>query len=256
MSRITERVSRDLGHIADQATPASSAWDSIRMRIEERADESTTEVIMLDTEDKPVRTRPWLAVAAVAAAVVALAVIVGVVVASGDEDSTSETATEAPAAEQENEVASPSAESEPSVIYPRGGPDDDLAGTRWLVYEYLSDGEITRKLRDSTIILHFGHDGTVSGFGGCNDYQAQYEVTGDITTTEGINPLDGQAIQFSGLTSTDTVCEPTELMTQEAQYFEALLDVGMWRIDFDVELLMRVEDGGPHRLSARPNPEE
>ncbi len=86
MKRFTNRVTRDLGQIADRATPSPTAWEKIHQRIDEQTDEPTMEVIMLDPDRKPPTTRPkpWLMVTAAAAAVL---VIVGVVVAtSGNDD--------------------------------------------------------------------------------------------------------------------------------------------------------------------------
>lgn len=86
MKRFTDRVARDLGQIADRATPSPTAWEEIRRRIDEQTDEPTMEVIMLDPDKHPSRNRPrpWLMVTAAAAAVL---IIVGIVVAaSGGDD--------------------------------------------------------------------------------------------------------------------------------------------------------------------------
>ena len=81
MTRFTERVERDLGQIADRATPSSTAWEAIRHRIDEQdTSEPTMEVIMLDPNrtHPPARSRTWMAVAA---AIAALALIGGLIVA-------------------------------------------------------------------------------------------------------------------------------------------------------------------------------
>ena len=73
MTRFTDRVERDLGQIADRASPSSTAWEAIQHRIDEQdTTESTVEVIMLspDRNQPPARSRTWLY--AGAAAVVAL----------------------------------------------------------------------------------------------------------------------------------------------------------------------------------------
>lgn len=85
MKRFTNRVTRDLGQIADRATPSPTAWEKIQQRIDEQTDEPTMEVIMLDPDRKPSTTRPkpWLMVTAAAAAVL---IIVGIVVAASGSD--------------------------------------------------------------------------------------------------------------------------------------------------------------------------
>jgi streptogramin lyase len=74
MTRFTDRVERDLGQIADRASPSSTAWEAIQHRIDEQdTTESTMEVIMLspDRNQPSTRSRSWI-YAAAAAAVVAL----------------------------------------------------------------------------------------------------------------------------------------------------------------------------------------
>ena len=88
MTRFTDRVERDLGQIADRATPSSTAWEAIRHRIDEQDfTEPTMEVIMLSPETNRYdnRTRRWLMAAA---AVAALALIGGLIFAGtrADED--------------------------------------------------------------------------------------------------------------------------------------------------------------------------
>lgn len=84
MTRFTDRVTRDLHQIADRSTPSSTAWDSIRTRIDEQADQPPTmEVIMLspDRNDQP--KRGWMLAAA---AVAGLALIGGLVFATANSD--------------------------------------------------------------------------------------------------------------------------------------------------------------------------
>jgi hypothetical protein len=73
MTRFTERVERDLGQIADRATPSSTAWGAIQQRIDEQdINELTLEVIMLSPErnESPTTSHRWMRVAAAAAALV------------------------------------------------------------------------------------------------------------------------------------------------------------------------------------------
>ncbi len=86
MSRFAERLERDLDQIADRATPSTAtAWDSIRTRIDEQADEPEMEIIMLapDRNEPPATSRRWLLVAA---AVVSLALVGGLIVAGTRDD--------------------------------------------------------------------------------------------------------------------------------------------------------------------------
>jgi hypothetical protein len=90
MKRFTERVERDLGQIADRATPSSTAWEAIQQRIDEQDttnSESTMEVIMLspDRNEPRNRSRTWMAVAA---SVAALALVGGLIVAANRDSDT------------------------------------------------------------------------------------------------------------------------------------------------------------------------
>jgi len=83
MTRFTDRVTRDLHQIADRSTPSSTAWESIRTRIDEPADQPTMEVIMLspDRNDQP--KRGWMLAAA---AVAALGLVGGLVLFAANSD--------------------------------------------------------------------------------------------------------------------------------------------------------------------------
>ncbi len=87
MTRFTDRVTCDLHQIVDRSTPSSTAWDSIRTRIDEQTDQPPTmEVIMLspDRNDQP--KRGWMLAAA---AVAGLALVGGLVFATtGSDDDT------------------------------------------------------------------------------------------------------------------------------------------------------------------------
>ena len=93
MSRFTDGLKRDLNQIADHASPSTTtAWESIRARIDANDDGSEMEIIMLspdlDNHEAPTRRRLLLAASAVVAV---LLVIGGLFVASGirnDDDAT------------------------------------------------------------------------------------------------------------------------------------------------------------------------
>lgn len=83
MTRFTDRVTRDLHQIADRSTPSSTAWDSIRTRIEDQADQPTVEVIMLSPDRNDSPKRGWMLAAA---AVAVLALVGGLVFATTRSD--------------------------------------------------------------------------------------------------------------------------------------------------------------------------
>ncbi len=78
MTRFTDRVTRDLHQIADRSTPSSTAWESIRTRIDEQPDQPTMEVIMLSPDHTTEPKRGWM----LAAAAVAVLVVGGLVYAT------------------------------------------------------------------------------------------------------------------------------------------------------------------------------
>jgi heat shock protein HslJ len=208
-------------------------------------EQRSSEVTKIDIEqtsetDKKKPNMVWLAAAATA-------VIVGiafVLVTQGGEEAQVATQVTVSAAEQ-------------TAVYPRGANVGDLPGTRWSVYTFVVDGKETRKLADTTIILHFGYDGTINGTGGCNDYQATYQQTGDYVPNEqGFGrSVRGVFIEFQEFTSTNNACGSTALMEQEALYFESLQQTGRWWISQDRELALGLTKGD-QLLAARPQPEE
>ena len=79
MTRFTDRVTRDLHQIADRSTPSSTAWESIRTRIDKQSDQPTMEVIMLSPDRNSEPKRGWMLAAA---AVAGLALVGGLVFAT------------------------------------------------------------------------------------------------------------------------------------------------------------------------------
>lgn len=76
MSRLDQRLRRDLRQIADRATPSPDAWQTIQTRIADQAPNQETEIIMLvENTTTPVRRRALV----VAAAAAVLALVVGVI---------------------------------------------------------------------------------------------------------------------------------------------------------------------------------
>jgi len=159
--------------------------------------------------------------------------------------------------DSESPVASnPPVEVDTVTVYPKGATVGDLPGTRWTVYAFVVDGQQVRKLADTEIILQFSHDGVITGTGGCNDYQATYQQTGDYVAGPQGFSTEGQFIEFRGLTSTDNVCGSTALMEQEALYFETLDKTGRWWVVQDRELALGFAQGPAQLLGARPAPNE
>jgi hypothetical protein len=78
MTRFTNRVTRDLHQIADRSTPSSTAWETIRTRIDEQPDQPTLEVTMLSPDRNTEPKRGWMLAAA---AVAGLALVGGLVFA-------------------------------------------------------------------------------------------------------------------------------------------------------------------------------
>jgi ketosteroid isomerase-like protein len=105
MSRVEDRLRRDLRQIADRATPSPTAWEAIRTRIDSQEPAEEMEIIML-TDDQPTNRR-WLAVGLAAAAAI-VALVVGVAIATRDDDtevSTAPSATEVSTAPSATEVS-------------------------------------------------------------------------------------------------------------------------------------------------------
>jgi hypothetical protein len=93
MSRTTDRLHRDLGHIADRSTPSPDAWLAIRTRISDTGHNEMEHVMISDTQ-APARTRRGLMWGA-AAAVLVLA-LVAVLVVRNDAKSTTVADVETP----------------------------------------------------------------------------------------------------------------------------------------------------------------
>ena len=188
-----------------------------------------------DTQEEPRKPRGLLIGIAAAVMTIALIGAVAVAVNSGDQ---------------------PVAGGLPIAEYPDTG-GGDLAGTRWKVWAYQADGELAyTRPAEPAMILQFGYDGTISGTGGCNTYEAGYAVSGDYKPSGGgldnLGAEYGQLIAFNDFTATETVCA-SEVMAAEAAYFTALQDAGRWSIENDRELNLSTEDN-TDLIGARPQP--
>jgi heat shock protein HslJ len=104
-------------------------------------------------------------------------------------------------------------------------PPDHLHDTAWLVTAYQdSDGELVDVLDGTKITANFSQEkvdgGTVYGFTGCNEYQADYNISPENNVWPGINLV---------LTTQKTCSD--EIMEQERAYITALSFSRQWVID-------------------------
>ncbi len=106
-----------------------------------------------------------------------------------------------------------------------------LAGSKWDVISYNNGNQaVVSLILGTEITAQFGEDGTLSGFGGCNNYSAPYEA-------------DGENITIGLAAATMMFCEtPEGVMEQEAQYLAALATAVTYRID-GPRMEMRDADG-------------
>ncbi|WP_239025130.1 META domain-containing protein [Rhodoligotrophos defluvii] len=102
----------------------------------------------------------------------------------------------------------------------------DPAG-RWLAEDINGAGVIDRV----QTTLEIAADGSYSGFGGCNGYSGQAQITAD-------------AIRFSPPIATRKACIPA-VMDQEARFFRALEAVRSWRKGPHGKLVLLDESGKP-----------
>jgi heat shock protein HslJ len=107
-----------------------------------------------------------------------------------------------------------------------------LGGTSWDVISYNNGQQaVVSVMADTQLTANFGADGNLTGFAGCNDYNATYTVSGTDT------------IQFGPVASTRKACDqPPGVMDQETQYLAALSTAATYTIDAD-QLEMRTADG-------------
>jgi len=96
----------------------------------------------------------------------------------------------------------------------------DLAGSDWT----LVDMGGTADFAHIVPTLHFGEDGMVSGFAGCNKFSGSYAMTGD-------------ELSLGPLTSTKMACEPPTSAV-ESGVLAALAGVSSWSIGEDGRLTL------------------
>ena len=82
------------------------------------------------------------------------------------------------------------------------------------------------------VSINFGSDGTVSGFGGCNNYHGGYVLTGQATEF-------GKTITIGPVTTTQMYCGDTS--SSESRYLSILQAVKTYTITND-KLMLRTAD--------------
>jgi len=97
----------------------------------------------------------------------------------------------------------------------------NLAGTWQLTTMAIQDGTAVT-YPTTAITLYFGSDGTVSGNGGCNNYNGPFVLSGDVTSK-------GTGIAIGPLSSTKMYCQTTS--AQESQYLALLADTVAYNVD-------------------------
>lgn len=105
-----------------------------------------------------------------------------------------------------------------------GDPRDLLTGGAWVVEDLNGGGVIDRALTS----LLFDEDGRVSGNGGCNQYSAAYELT-------------GEGVRIGPIGATKKACVPA-LMSQEMLFFDILTKVTRFDITDDGALMLYASD--------------
>lgn len=91
-----------------------------------------------------------------------------------------------------------------------------LAGTAWMIRAYNNGRQaVVSVAEDAELHLEFNEDGTITGFAGCNRFNARYT-------------LDAESLRIGTVASTRRMCPPESLMEQEARLFAALQSVAAW----------------------------
>jgi heat shock protein HslJ len=106
-----------------------------------------------------------------------------------------------------------------------GDPATLLEGGEWVVTDVAGKGLVDR----SRATLNFGGDGRVYGRGSCNNYTAQYTIT-------------GEALTVGKTAGTMMACEPA-VMQQESLFLDVLRSVRAFDFRDDGALFLRAGDG-------------
>jgi len=106
-----------------------------------------------------------------------------------------------------------------------------LGGSSWVVTGYNNGKQaVVSGILGSELTANFNEDGKLSGFAGCNNFTAGYEVT-------------GKNIKIGPAASTRKMCaDPEGVMDQEMQYLQALETAAIYNRDGE-KLELRTADG-------------
>jgi heat shock protein HslJ len=114
-----------------------------------------------------------------------------------------------------------------------------LTGTLWQLMAYNNGQEaVVSTLADSTITATFDNNGNLSGFAGCNNYGASYNVT---TDTIAIGP---------GMSTRKFCAQPDGVMDQETAYLQALEMAEVFTIEGRTLILSTTDGATVARFSA------
>ena len=113
---------------------------------------------------------------------------------------------------------------------------NDLEGTKWTANGVNNGREAVEGVGTEELTADFGADGKLSGFGGCNNYNATWST-------------DGSKITISALAATKKACG-TEVDQREQQYFTALQAVATYEVSGST-LNMRDAEGATQVNFAR-----
>jgi heat shock protein HslJ/uncharacterized lipoprotein YbaY len=105
-----------------------------------------------------------------------------------------------------------------------GDPAALLQGREWMVQDINGKGIVDQ----SRATLNFGADGRVAGRSSCNNYTAQYTLT-------------GEGLTVSKAAGTMMACDPA-LMQQEALFLDVLQNVRRFDLGPDGALILRTDD--------------
>ena len=95
----------------------------------------------------------------------------------------------------------------------------ELSGTSWLITS-VNNGKqaVVSMVIDTKLTADFSSDGRLSGSAGCNNYTANYQVS-------------GKNIKIGSIASTRKMCIKSEVMEQEMQFLKALETVATYQFD-------------------------
>jgi len=138
----------------------------------------------------------------------------------------------------------PDAAPRPATTAPEGAPAPELADTSWMVTDYSQGNGIITNVWLTEVTIAFAGDGTVSGSGGCNEYQGTWMAEGTYDEfVEGVRDTnDGQVMTLTDLIWTEVACEDERIMEQEEEFIALLQRAGRWVIRYG-NFNLRSSDG-------------